>query len=666
MGQSVESMKGLIKDDMIPKIFKAHENDQKYLNGIISETKEECQNVIQAADGIAQYQKNNYLQASSSHKSCRVSEASYATMARSCEMEIKSSRQIRDLKCKSLSEMRKTYGTTSNNVQIVTRRPGETVDNYITRLTTSYCGTGEEDSLSSQYSNAKAYCTEAENTLREAEEGCTATKSSYKMQIMNCNNIQLQMDGAACQRAVLIKDSCEQYASCYTDKSAQFAQATKNVKEQEKERKAEYKASKRMLCLIESFGDGSVTDAEVKACKDKTHDTSKLNIVYNPLPKMSTCSVPDLYPSTPAYKKAEYAPLPALAKADPEANECYGILEINTTPKSGSPSTCKCERVTMNGPYSPGPIVRCENCLDTSRSIDKNSCPDGTKIFSPRSQTDWKTFMSSTVPLAAPHFIVDVTNRVSGCGGCEKHAMNSAVKEQNMWTTNDGSPWWLRSAKFAEPNSNYGANCYLGLLHTEWWSEEDEKALKFKANGCSYHSKSYYCQKRMVSTKPKHGSPSSCKCTVIETVGKYSPGSLLKCVGCLKARKKEDKNSCPEGMKIFSPPTRADWKVFLDSASPLRSPHWIIDVTRPANGCGGCTRYPMNSMVAQQNTWSTSDGSPWWLRSTRYSEPNGDYSAGCYLDLWRTPYNENSVTWNDGRCNYHSNSYYCQTAKTPA
>merc|ERR1719456_2200873 len=68
----------------------------------------------------------------------------------------------------------------------------------------------------------------------------------------------------------------------------------------------------------------------------------------------------------------------------------------------------------------------------------------------------------------------------------------------------------------------------------------------------------------------------------------------------------------------------------------------------------------MNSGNRQQSTWQTSDGSSWWLRSSRYNEPNGDYNANCFLDLWHTPRNENSVTFNDGRCNYHSKSYYCQ------
>jgi len=113
-------------------------------------------------------------------------------------------------------------------------------------------------------------------------------------------------------------------------------------------------------------------------------------------------------------------------------------------------------------------------------------------------------------------------------------------------------------------------------------------------------------------------------------------------------------------MKIFSPRSRRDWKTFLKSAGPLRAPHWIIDVTRPQNGCGGCKRYPMNSKVPQQATWKTSDGSAWWLRSIRYNEPNGDYQGNCFMDLWKPPTSPDTVKFNDGRCKYRSRSYFCQ------
>jgi len=175
------------------------------------------------------------------------------------------------------------------------------------------------------------------------------------------------------------------------------------------------------------------------------------------------------------------------------------------------------------------------------------------------------------------------------------------------------------------------------------------------------YSKSYYCQVVKFSLAPKTGSPKGCTCKKVELNGKYSARFLLKCDNCLDVRRSKDKNSCPSGTKLFSPTSREDWKTFIKSATQLRAPHWIIDITRPTNGCGGCTKNAMHSGNAAQGTWKTADGSPWWLRSTTYNEPNGDYHANCYLDLWHNPPNENSVTWNDGNCNYHAKSYYCQT-----
>merc|ERR550537_251651 len=109
---------------------------------------------------------------------------------------------------------------------------------------------------------------------------------------------------------------------------------------------------------------------------------------------------------------------------------------------------------------------------------------------------------------------------------------------------------------------------------------------------------------------------------------------LVKCVQCKTVYRSTQKNSCPIGTKIFSPRSREDWRTFIKSAKPLRAPHWIVDVTKPSNGCGGCTRHAMNSGVSNQAMWRTSDRSNWWLRKSRYNEPNGDYHANCFLDLW--------------------------------
>merc|ERR1719159_285517 len=100
------------------------------------------------------------------------------------------------------------------------------------------------------------------------------------------------------------------------------------------------------------------------------------------------------------------------------------------TPKKGSPKGCVCKNIALSGIYSAGSLLRCDGCLRVSRALQKNSCPLGTKIFSPASRTDWLTFIKSAQPLRAPHFIIDVTRPQNGCGGCTSSAMNSQNPKQ--------------------------------------------------------------------------------------------------------------------------------------------------------------------------------------------------------------------------------------------
>ena len=56
-----------------------------------------------------------------------------------------------------------------------------------------------------------------------------------------------------------------------------------------------------------------------------------------------------------------------------------------------------------------------------------------------------------------------------------------------------------------------------------------------------------------------------------------------------------------------------------------------------------------------------SDIGTWWLRDTPYSEPNGDYTANCFLNLYGS-WTPSSLTFNDGGCSYGSgNNYICST-----
>merc|ERR1719487_1187481 len=181
-----------------------------------------------------------------------------------------------------------------------------------------------------------------------------------------------------------------------------------------------------MSCLISAFEDSLVTNDEVLNCKHQTHSTEKLDIKYPEVPEFEECHIPQLYPTTSEYKEAEFVPLPTAAKGKMDGNECAGLKEVNLKPHPSSahlegPGGCKCERITMNGPFSPGTLVKCVNCADVHRSTDINSCPSGTKLFSPRTFADWDTFLKSTSGesrLADPDWIIDITRPVDGCPFC--------------------------------------------------------------------------------------------------------------------------------------------------------------------------------------------------------------------------------------------------------
>merc|ERR1719265_641021 len=168
------------------------------------------------------------------------------------------------------------------------------------------------------------------------------------------------------------------------------------------------------------------------------------------------------------------------------------------------------------------------------------------------------TFIKSAKPVRAPHFIIDVTRPQNGCGGCTRHPMNSGNRHQKTWRTSDGSPWWLRSTRYNEPNGDYHANCYLDLWHTP----RNPDRITWNDGRCHYHSKSYYCERQKISSKCGKGSPKSCTCKQVQLSGKYSAKVLMKCDQGIKVYKSTQKNSCPKGMKIFSPASREDWKTF--------------------------------------------------------------------------------------------------------
>ena len=344
-------------------------------------------------------------------------------------------------------------------------------------------------------------------------------------------------------------------------------------------------------------------------------------------------------------------------------------------------------------------MIRIYNGHQVSKSTDIHSCPDGYKIWSPRNKNDWKIVYNAmsrgenNYP-KNPNLIVDVTHASTNkCGGCGSQAMQSTNAAQNIWQTTDGSAWWLRDTPAShsnwgasEPSGDYGGYCYLRIDKVE------PDNVQFKSAKCETKAKDYLCQPiaegtlnsvgavsfscwRCILPTNKHtcndscaaicasGSPENCNVAPVPAPG-YSAGKLVRVHHGRPVSTNTDKNSCPDGYKIWSPRTKDDWTVVYyamdkNIANYPKKDSLIIDVSNANNGCGGCGTEAMNSGNAKQSVWKTSDKSAWWLRDSKHNtKPSNDYQAGCYLRI--TNVDPDNVQFDHGDCAKKSSEYLCQ------
>ena len=121
----------------------------------------------------------------------------------------------------------------------------------------------------------------------------------------------------------------------------------------------------------------------------------------------------------------------------------------------------------------------------------------------------------------------------------------------------------------------------------------------------------------------------------------------------------DEKNSCADyGLKIAVGRTKSHMTAMLTKYG-MGYFKTVPGVYSPNDGVNttGCA---MNSKddVCGKN-WVSIDAGAWWARDTAYSEPNGDYTAGCWLNIYGVDGN-GDLQFNDYNCNNATgDSYVC-------
>jgi hypothetical protein len=341
---------------------------------------------------------------------------------------------------------------------------------------------------------------------------CGQFRADHAATQSECTQGQSQFELNYCDH----RASCADLEICRVSAEENFVSVSGEVAAAMEDVVAEFLVLKHVECLLGQANAALASSSAISsdACNTAA-DTSELDIDYPTFSPIDTCesSVLTTPPCKSGFFDAEYAsfgqreameevciscsPLP-LADAPTSWIQHHGLTHVdldNLQCAPGSPSGCTATLVQLNGEYSPGPLVRVDNGHTTYRRTDQNSCPEGFKIYSPRSAEDWRTIEASVNfnEFNSPYNIVDVTRPSQGCGGCTGNAMNSdnAAQVGSGWTTDDGSPWFLRNGAFGEPNGDYTANCYLHL-----WSPSNGEVY-FNDGSCHYHSNRYLCQLRI-------------------------------------------------------------------------------------------------------------------------------------------------------------------------
>lgn len=122
-------------------------------------------------------------------------------------------------------------------------------------------------------------------------------------------------------------------------------------------------------------------------------------------------------------------------------------------------------------------------------------------------------------------------------------------------------------------------------------------------------------------------------------------------------------NSCTAlGMNLAIPRSKAHFKAMV---ARYGSAYFAVLPGVYSTASGNYTNCAMKSGGC--GNWRALDNGAWWVRDSSFTEPNGDYTAGCWLGITAGGYTITEATlesgqgFNDGNCAYCATSYICST-----
>ncbi|CAE7317730.1 unnamed protein product [Symbiodinium natans] len=270
-----------------------------------------------------------------SHTECRQSQD---TMWSSYKQTCITEREIYENEKKAICDQYDSVNVFENPTSVCVMADGTavpTIGNYLTAMEAYF---NKKHAVLKEW---KDKCDNATNTPFANEELCKEKVCTYYDKKIECDTKQNKFEQKSCDLHRSYR--CSSYTNCYDQKKETYRNIVSLAKESELAAQAEWRAVKRIECLINAL---RVTESElagaIDACKAKRFGTDAVEMTYRgDPPPVRSCSEVYLQPGAALFSSTWYTGMPTAAPASSCASSCCMAEAFSST----YPSTVTCPYV---------------------------------------------------------------------------------------------------------------------------------------------------------------------------------------------------------------------------------------------------------------------------------------------------------------------------------
>jgi len=311
----VKTVNNLITKDMMPKVIAGHNKSVDTL-ATLMEAFSKCKGAKLSAMAAEKKKKALGWKISRSHRQvCRKQEQGHWKLKYDCSRLVASKLRLYKSDCSRQEGLKKSP---SSEAKVC--HPSKGREPYGGWLERNYEYFKKTESI---YLAAKKACDTSRADYEEEKPKCDIRIKNWEKKRGVCNGKQDALEGTFCSLAKGMQKSCTEHRTCYRMAMRNLGKQEPKIRSMVKDRKAEWRALKRIGCLLGVFSseDGGVDTKVIDACKNTVHSTSHLDIKFPRVPPRIRCLPLPATPCSTPFLLRHYKGISKTAKPK-SCNQC--------------------------------------------------------------------------------------------------------------------------------------------------------------------------------------------------------------------------------------------------------------------------------------------------------------------------------------------------------